>query len=184
MKTMKKLMVLLMTVTMVLGLTACGGGGVDGTYSVIYDNTMDAEILEAIPENQFMKEDVREAINAGLTYELTLILEITGDYTLVAHLYNPNQKDTAAADYLEIRIGYIGTYTIEGDVITIEAAEMGDASFYAGSDYAETYKGFSFAADGSNGDWYSDSTPELLDLVSGGTITVSETTITGWEVAE
>lgn len=188
MKTLKKVFTLCMALAMVLGLAACGGadkGFENATYATIYDNTMDAEILEALPENQFLLDDVRDGIAAGLTFELTLVLENMGDYTLVAHLYNPDQSDETAADYLEIRVGVVGTYTKDGDVVTLGVGEFGDASYHAGSDYAEDYKTFSFAEDGSNGDWFYESNPKILDVVTDGTtITVSGANIASWEIAE
>lgn len=184
----KRVTALCLVVVLVMGLAACGGSGKgleDATYGTIYDSNTDAAVLEAMPENQFLLDDARKGIADGKTFEITLLLESNGDYTLIMHLYNPAQTDTNASDYLEIRVGLIGTYSKDGDTVTLQAAEMGDASFYAGADYAEAYKSFSFAEDGSNGDFYFDETPAMADLVpEGSKVMVSGTAVTGWEIGK
>ena len=188
MKTFSKITKLFLAFALFMGLSGCSGiadkkGFEDATYATIYDKTLDASLIDTLPEYQFLLDDVRDAVNEGLCYEITLILEGMGDYTLIAHLYNPNQSDPTASDYLEVRYGVVGCYTKDGDVVNLGPAEWGDANFHAGSNY-EKYRSFSYNEDGSDGDIYSDSTPEMLAYYSSATITVSGGNIVSWEVVK
>lgn len=190
---MKKILALALALLMVLSMTACSdtlsGGGSNGpneqSYIVIYDSDNGADVLNALPANQFLPVDARELLTGELRLELTLLIEYGEDYTMIAHLFNPNQTDESAADYFDFRWGTLGVCKKEDGVVTLELPTNGDNSFKAGSDYAgkEAYNGFSMNGDGSFGSWYSDDTPACLEMFTEGTtLTVEGSAITGWNI--
>lgn len=188
---MKKLFATVLAIMMVLSLTACGGSSSGGpneqTYIAIYDAENGVDVLNALPEYQFLPADVRAGLAGEMRLELTFLIEYGTDYTLVAHYFNPNQTDTAAADYFDFQWGIIGVCTYENGVYTLGAPEMGDASYTAGSDYSsnEAYNCFSMNGDGTSGSWTSDSVSAILEMAAEGTtITVDGGNITGWTVPE
>lgn len=188
----KKLVALILATVTVLSLTACGGGNSsqgpnEKNYIAIYDAESGTDVLNTLPAYQFLPADVRQGLAGEMRLELTFLIEYGTDYTLVAHYFNPNQTDTAAADYFNFNWGIVGTSEYENGTYTLKAAEMGDASYTAGSKYSSdaAYNCFSFNGDGTNGSWYSDDTNAILDMAPAGTtVTVNGNAITGWTVPE
>ena len=188
---MKKIIALMLTAVMVMALAACGGSkeeSYDATYMAVYDAESGADVLNALPEYQFLPADVRQDLSGNMRLELTLIVEFGTDYTLSVHYFNPDQADTEAADYFDFQWGTLGTCTAEDGVITLETPEMGDATYTAGSDYTsnEGYNAFDVLDfDGTTGSWTSDEAVMILGMVADGTVfTVDGTAITGWEITE
>ncbi len=180
MKLRKKQVVLAsMATVMMFGLCGCGGHE-DATYCTIYDAESDEETLSALSDYQFLPVDVSDSLTDGLTLEVTLILETSGDYTLDIHYYNADQSDETAEDYIDVMLGVVGSYEKEDDTVTLDASEWGEYSYVSGSTYANDE--FSLADDGSTGSWDSEENAELLELVPAATITVDGEAVSSWEL--
>lgn len=191
MRIQKKLAVLGMAFVMALGMAACGGAdsakGVDKTYTVTYDNTMDAAVLETVPKYQFVAADLSYMISYGPNLDVTLKLDKDGTYTLTSKYYN---QSTAAApgtaDYMDIHVEAKGTYTKEADKVTIAKAQSATAVYEGGAYITEQgmFTPFSYAADGATGTWTSADLAEILDCVPETIFTVTEGgAIVSWEAA-
>lgn len=176
---MKKLIALLLVLTLAVGLVACGGAaGVDKTYTVSYDNTLDPTVLEAVPSYQFNAEDMAWMIASGMSLDVELALTKDGNYTLTAKWYNvdPNAVE-GDPGYMNINVVANGTYTIDGEQVTISAATTATATYEGGAYITEQsmFDSFSFAEDGkSTGTWTSEDVPEILECVPATVFTVSE----------
>lgn len=186
---MKKITAIVLAMAMMLSFAACGGSeDYDATYMAVYDSSSGADVLNALPEYQFLMPDVREDLANGMKLELTLIVEYGTDYTLVAHYFNPEQTDTEADDYFDFQWGTIGQCTCKDGVITLGTPEMGDATYAAGSKYTsdEAYNFFDVLDfDGTTGTWTSDDAFMILGMVAEGTeFTVKDDAIVSWTVPE
>lgn len=181
---------LLVAVCMCTSLLACGGNkgnGVDKTYTVSYDNTMEAEVLETIPSYQFVADNLSYLVAYGTNLDVTLDLDKDGRYTLTAKYYNQDNTVTEADPaYCDVHVEAKGTYTMEEDKVTISKATDATAVYQGGAYITEQgmFTAFSYNEDGSTGEWSSTDVPEILDCVPGTVFTVTEDgAIVTWEAA-
>ena len=199
---MKKLFAMLLALCIIVSLAACAGGdttqsedptqgenapqGVDKTYTVAYDNTMDPAVYEAVPAYQFNASNMSWMIPNGMTLKVELALVSDGTYTLTSQWANIDPNAVAGdPGYMDIHVVAQGTYTIEGDKVTISAATSATAAFDGGAYITEQsmFDVFSFAAEGKGtGEWNSADVPEILDCVPATVFTVTEDgAIVTWE---
>ena len=166
-----------------LALTSCGSkGAVNATYGTIYDSESSEEVMDTLPEFTMIPVDIASSLEDGSRrYEVTLDLESTGDYTLIFDYYDPSVTDEEAADYFRYEVAFIGTYEKEDDNVTLGAAEIGQVTYTAGSDYTSSAdsKLFSYDGSGDAGVWYSDDDESILDMFGGGIVTVEDEQVTG-----
>ena len=213
MKTIKKLTaVVALILVCVFALSACSsfydmfieeGGGEDGVYYVIYDNTNTDEEIKALSDVKLMAAgDLLDGIKTyGLSYEVTIAFDTeTDNEASLSCYYYHNKKEESAPDYCRIGMSFMGTYTMEGDKITfnIEPEGYNIAYYTVGSDYAELedFQKFSYAEDKSNGiwaykyaTWDCEDSAVINDAILEGipktvVFTVSGNKIITWEAAE
>lgn len=204
---MKKLVLLLLTLCMVLSLAACTpaenpatGNPSDPTdptegttapqqtgkhYTVTFDNTMDPAVYEAVPSYQFNAENLAWMIPNGMNLYVNLDLAADMTYTLKAGWTNqdPNSAPGDPA-YIDIHVEATGTYTVDGDKVTISAAQTATAKYEGGAYVTEQpmFLSFSFNEDGTPGQWSSADVPKVLECVPATVFTVTEDgAIVTWE---
>ena len=167
-------------------LTACGGGAEDQTYTVTYDNSLGSDVLDAIPDYQFVASDLSWMISYGMNLDVTLDLTADGNYTLTSHFYTQGEPAESDPTYSNIQMVATGTYTHEDDKVTISVPDSATATYEGGAYITEQgmYEPFSYAEDGSTGEWTSDDVPEILDCVPETVFTVTDDgAISTWEPA-
>lgn len=216
MKKTRKLIALLLTLCLSLSLAACGNsaGGesqkpseskapatesqsgsndqspasVDKTYTATFENGMDEAVLDALPKYQFNANDLAMMIPYNVSLEITLDLDADGSYKLTSHWYNPDcPNDPSSAGYLNITTEGAGSYTMDGDKVTISAAESANATFEGGSYVTEqtTFLAFSFGSNDETGSWSSADVPEILECIPATVITVTDDgAIVTWEAVD
>ena len=210
MKVIKKIIAAVLAAVCAFSLCACSATSfyelfIDeddtsyGVYYAIYNADSTEEELDAIGDLSFMKSDlVDELAEYDLSMEVTVAFdtETDSDATFTVWYYH-NSDDETASDYCAIGFAAIGTYVMEGDVISfvLEPEGYNIAICYVGEDYADldAFKAFSYAEDGSSGVWayasvtydYEDEAEILEDVIenlpSSIDFTVSGNKITGWE---
>ncbi|HJA67293.1 MAG TPA: hypothetical protein H9955_13485 [Candidatus Mediterraneibacter cottocaccae] len=186
MKNAKKLLAVGLTVCTAAAMTACGGGAEDQTYTVTYDNSLGSDVLDAIPDYQFVASDLSWMISYGMNLDVTLDLTADGNYTLTSHFYTQGEPAESDPTYSNIQMVATGTYTQEDDKVTISVPDSATATYEGGAYITEQgmYEPFSYAEDGSTGEWTSDDVPEILDCVPETVFTVTDDgAISTWEPA-
>ena len=203
MKITNKLIVLLLALCMIISLAACdnepadptggnptttspstggngennGPQGIDMSYTVIFDNTMDPAVLDAVPKYQFNADDLSWMIPNGMNLYVNLALSKDFTYNLKAGWTNqdPNSAPGDPA-YIDIHVEATGTYTFDGNTVTISAATSATAKYDGGAYVTEQpmFNSFSFNDDGTPGQWSSTDVPKILDCVPATVFTVSE----------
>lgn len=184
MKNSKKLLTIGIASCMAVAVTACGGGTKDQTYKVTYDSSLGSEILDAIPEYQFLADDLSWMIVNGMNLDVTLDLTSDGTYTLTSQYYTQNKPEKDTPTYSDIHIEATGVYTQEDNKVTISVPDSATAVYHGGAYITEQgmFQPFSYAADGTPGEWTSDEAPEILDCVPETVFTVTEDgAIETWE---
>lgn len=186
---MKKLFALLLALCMMVCLAACGGGTEDPTggnqepanqaksYTVTFDNTMDPAVLETVPNYQFNADDLSWMIPNGMNLYINLDLAADGTYSMKAGWINQDVNAVAGdPGYIDIHVQATGTYTAEGDKVTISAATTATAKFEGGAYVTEQpmFNSFSFNEDGTPGTWSSTDVPKVLECVPASVFTVTE----------
>lgn len=180
---MKKILALLLAICMGIVLAACasvdkGNAAQAKSYTVTYDNTMDPAVYEAVPAYQFNGDNLSWMIPYGMNLYVNLDLASEGTYTLKAGWTNQDPS-SAPGDpaYIDIHVEATGTYTAEGDKVTISAASAATAVYEGGAYITEQamFDAFSFAEDGkSTGTWTGAEVPEVLACVPATVFTVTE----------
>jgi hypothetical protein len=191
MKKMNKFVTLCAAAVLSVGMfTGCGGGsasGEDKTYTVSYDNSMDADVLASIPEYQFVADNMNYMVAYGLNLDVTLDLDKDGTYTLTSKYYNQDPNCVEGdPGYADIHVEATGTYTKDGDKVTISAAEEATAVYQGGAYIVEQgmFDPFSFNGDGTTGEWSSSDAPDVLECVPETVFTVTDDgAIVTWEAA-
>ena len=186
MKNAKKLLAVGLTVCTAAAMTGCGGGAEDQTYTVTYDNSLGSDVLDAIPDYQFVASDLSWMISYGMNLDVTLDLTADGNYTLTSHFYTQGEPAESDPTYSNIQMVATGTYTHEDDKVTISVPDSATATYEGGAYITEQgmYEPFSYAEDGSTGEWTSDDVPEILDCVPETVFTVTDDgAISTWEPA-
>lgn len=188
MKNAKKVITIGLASCMALAATACGGGAKskDETYKVSYDNSLGSEVLDSIPEYQFLATDLSYMVGYGMNLDITLDLTADGTYKLTSKYSSQGEAKEGDPSYADIHIEATGTYTKEESKVTISAAESATAVYQGGSYITEQgmFVPFSYAADGTPGEWTSEEAPEILDCVPETVFTVTEDgKIETWEPA-
>lgn len=186
MKHSKKLLTIGIASCMALAVTACGGGAKDQTYKITYDNSLGSEVLDAVPEYQFLAADLSTMIQYGMNLDVTLDLASDGTYTLTSKYYTQNNPEEGDPTYSDIHVEATGTYTQEDNKVTISVPDSATAVYQGGAYITEQgmFEPFSYADDGTPGEWTSDEVPEILDCVPETVFTVTEDgAIETWEAA-
>ncbi len=192
MKNFKKVMVGLLAAAMAMSFVACGSNSdsdaetaaVEKVEPGMYRAHFDSSTTEVVPAYQFVGSDMSGNIPAGTQLDVTLSLKEDGTYKLYAGFTNENNPDTTDQYYCNIATNATGTYTIDGNKVTISAAETCDTTFEAGSDTIDNpaYTGCSFA-NGEAGTWSSTDDATVLECVPETTFTIVDGEITTWEAA-
>ncbi len=192
---MKKLVAMTLAMLMLAScLTACGSSSSSSTtkkdalYSTIYDAETDASVMENLPSNQFLPMDVSSLLEDGsMRLEVTLEIESSRDYTLIVDFYDSEQGEEDDGEaYIFYEYCVVGSYTMDGDTITLGAPDMGQITLTVGGIYEE-YGLYSFLSpvDGElEGVWTEEDVPELLDTCPGAVFTVDGSSIVTWTVSE